>query len=398
MAHYDVAVVGLGAMGSAALYHLAKRGVRVVGFERVRPAHEGGSSHGESRVIRLAYFEHESYVHLLRRAYENWRALERETGTSLLTITGILEAGVPGSAPVQGSRASAVLHHLDQDELNGAEVSARFPAFSLPPDWIAVYQPDGGILRAELACAMHVRAAEAAGAEVRTIGVRDIRPASSLVRLQADDGAMLDVGSVIVAGGPWMGELVPLLRPHLSLTRQVSVWFAPRTPALVRLTRMPVFLLDTGHDNIYGFPDFAGTGVKAASHLAGRTLARADDARQDAVEEDASPVARVLERFIPAAAGQVRAMKTCIYTRIRTPRADGSVDDDFVIDRHPDHPQIVLASPCSGHGFKFASVIGEILADLATAGSTRYDLARFRVARFAAQGSTIRPHPAEQIL
>ena len=152
---------------------------------------------------------------------------------------------------------------------------------------------------------------------------------------------------------------------------------------------MPVFLLDTGEDNVYGFPDFAGSGVKAASHLPGRTLARAADARQDASDDDAAPVARVLGRFIPAAVGPVRAMKTCIYTRIGTPRADGSVDDDFVIDHHPDHPQIVLASPCSGHGFKFASVIGEILADLATAGTTRFDLGRFRASRFAAQlGST----------
>ncbi|HEV2546138.1 MAG TPA: N-methyl-L-tryptophan oxidase [Stellaceae bacterium] len=390
---FDVAVIGLGAMGSAALYHIAKRGVRVVGFERARPAHEGGSSHGESRAIRLAYFEHESYVHLLRRAYENWRALERETGTSLLTITGILEAGVPGSLPVEGSRASAALHHLAQDELTGAEASARFPAFSLPPDWVAVFQPDGGILQAELACVTHVRAAEANGAEVRTTGIRDIRASSSSVRLQIEDGTTIDVGAVIVAAGPWMGELVPLLRPHLHLTRQVLVWFAPRVPALVRPPRMPIFLLDTREDTVYGFPDFAGTGVKAASHLPGRPLARAADARQDASAADAAPVARVLERFIPAAAGPVRAMNTCIYTRIRSPRADGSVDDDFVIDRHPDHPQIVLASPCSGHGFKFASVVGEILADLATAGTTRFDLGRFRAARFAPQAGSMTSSP-----
>jgi sarcosine oxidase len=389
MPAYDVAIVGLGAMGSAALYHLAKRGVRVIGFERVRPAHEGGSSHGESRAIRLAYFEHESYVHLLRRAYENWRALERDTGTSLLTITGILEAGVPGSPPVQGSRASARLHHLDQDELTGAEVSARFPAFSLPSDWIAVYQPDGGILQAELACATHVRAATAAGATLRAIGIRDIQASSSSVRLVTEEGTAIDAGSVIVAAGPWMSELVPLLRPHLSLTRQVLVWFAPRAPALVQPPRMPVFLLDTGDANIYGFPDFAGSGVKVASHLPGRSLARAADARQDASAADAMPVARMIGRFVPAASGRVRAMKTCIYTRIGTPRADGSVDDDFVIDRHPDHPQIVLASPCSGHGFKFASVIGEILADLATAGTTRFDLGRFRASRFAAQSGSM---------
>jgi sarcosine oxidase len=156
---------------------------------------------------------------------------------------------------------------------------------------------------------------------------------------------------------------------------------------------MPVFLLDTGDDNVYGCPDFAGSGVKAASHFPGRTLACAADARQDGSEMDARPVARVIERFIPAAAGSVRAMETCIYTRIRTPRADGSVDDDFVIDCHPDHPQIVLASPCSGHGFKFASVVGEILADLATAGTTRFDVDRFRASRFAAQMGSMTSSP-----
>ena len=394
MPAYDVAVIGLGAMGSATLYHLAKRGVRVIGFERASPAHDGGSSHGESRAIRLAYFEHESYVHLLRRAYENWRALERDTNTSLLTITGILEAGVPGSRPVEGSRASALLHRLEQEELTGAQVSVKFPAFALPADWIAVYQPDGGILRPELASETHVKAAQAAGADVRNVGIRDIRPLSSSVRLRSEDGTTVDAGSVVVVAGAWIGELAPLLRRHLYLTRQVVVWFAAKERDLVRPPRMPVFLLDTGDDNIYGFPDFAGTGVKAASHLAGRALARAGDARQDATDADAIPVARVLERFIPAAAGPVRAMKTCIYTRIGTPRSDGTVDEDFIIDRDPDHPQIVLASPCSGHGFKFANVIGEILADLATAGATRFDIGRFRVSRFAAQAGSTTPSSA----
>jgi sarcosine oxidase len=388
MPAYDVAIVGLGAMGSAALYHLARRGVRVVGLERVAPSHAGGSSHGESRIIRMTYFEHESYVHLLRRAYENWRQLERHIGKSLLTITGILEAGHPDSEAVRGSRESSAKHDLDQEELTAAQVSKKFPAFTLPRSWQALYQRDGGILRPELATMAHVEAARASGADIRNVGIRRVGPLGDAVRLTADDGATVDAGAVIVTAGAWIAELVPELRPHLCLTRQVMVWFEPRAPKLVTPPQLPVFVLDTGEDLVYGFPDFAGSGVKAASHRAGRTLARADDARQDAESADAQPVRETLERFVPAAAGAVRDMKTCIYTRIRTRRPDGSEDTDFIVDRHPAHAQIVLASPCSGHGFKFASVIGEILADLATTGTTKYDLSRFRLARFAQRGET----------
>jgi sarcosine oxidase len=374
MATYDVAVVGLGAMGSAALYHLARRGRRVIGIERETPAHLGGSSHGESRIIRLAYFEHPSYVPLLRRAYENWRELERASGAELMTITGIMEAGIPGASVVQGSLAASRLHDLPHEQLTARQIMDRFPAFTLPADWEGVYQPDAGFLRPEKAIDTHIAGAKAVGAKVRLhTAVSDIAPTAGGVSLTLGDGAVIEAGSVVVSAGAWVGELIPELRPSLRLTRQVLGWFAPKTPALVGPGRLPVFMLDAADDMMYGFPDFAGTGVKVGFHRAGREWAAADDARQDAGPADGERLADFLCHYMPAAAGPQRNLKTCIYTR--------APDEDFILDRHPGHPQIVVASPCSGHGFKFASVIGEILADLATAGETGHDIGRFSIER-----------------
>ncbi len=374
MAVYDVAIVGLGAMGSAALYHLAARGQRVIGLERATPGHEGGSSHGESRIIRMAYFEHPSYVPLLRRAYENWRALERATGAGLLTITGILESGIPGATVVDGARRAAVEHDLPHEMLLARQVAERFPAFDVPNHWETLFEADGGFLRPELAIDTHVAAAKGLGAEVRThTEVTSVEPTARGVRLKTADGSMVEAGAVIVSAGAWIGELFPELKPHLRLTRQVLAWFDPAQPELVTPERFPVFLLESEDQIIYGFPDLAGTGVKAASHLPGLRLERAGDAAQDGDAADAAPVADMLKRYIPGAAGPVRQLKTCIYTH--------SPDEDFILDRHALYPQIVIASPCSGHGFKFAGVIGEIVADLATVGATPHDISRFRLDR-----------------
>ena len=383
MPAFDVAVIGLGSTGAAALYHLARRGLSVVGLEQASPGHEGGSSHGESRIIRMAYFEHPSYVDLVRLAYRNWRDLEQASGRSVITTTGIIEAGYPGASLVRDSLASAIQHDLPHEVLSGRQIRQRFPAFDLPDDWEGVFQPDGGILAADLAIRLHVEGAKTAGAEVRTqVAVRATEPTGAAVRLVLADGTAIEAGAVVVAAGGWIGELVPGLRRHLTLSRQAVCWFTPTQPALTDPDRFPVFLLDadadptteTPADVIYGFPDFAGTGVKAASHLLGRTLASAADARQDGDAEDALRIRLALERLIPAAAGPVRQVKTCIYTS--TP------DADFIVDRLAGEPRIVLASACSGHGFKFASLLGEILADLATTGATRHDISRFSLSRF----------------
>lgn len=374
MTVFDVAVVGLGAMGSATAYHLASRGRRVVAFEQFEPGHDRGSSHGESRMIRLAYFEHPSYVPLARSAYANWRALEQHSGQQVLTVTGILEAGYPGSPVVEGSLAAARLHQLDHEVLSSEEINRRFPLFRLPSGWCGVLQADGGYLRPERAIGLYCSAARGLGADLRTgRRVTKITPHKSSVTVSASHGTAVEASSVVMTTGAWMSELVSYLSPHLTLTRQMFGWFTQRPAGLVADDRIPVFIIQTEDDIGYGFPDFDGKGVKVGLHAPGVTLAQAGSERGSIGVEDHAKIERCLDRFLTTARGGLERLQTCIYTR--TP------DEDFVIDLDPSDRRIVLASPCSGHGFKFASVIGEILADLAIDGGTAHDIRRFRLDR-----------------
>ncbi|MBX3530847.1 MAG: N-methyl-L-tryptophan oxidase [Rhizobiaceae bacterium] len=371
----DVAVIGLGAMGSAALCRVARRGFSAIGIEQFSPGHDRGSSHGESRAIRLGYFEHPSYVPLARAAYERWEELERLTGESVLTRTGVLEIGRPGSILVAGSSEASRLHGIEHEVLDAGEIMQRFPQFTLPADYNGVWQRDGGYVRADLANRLHLKLAKDAGAEViENRKVLRIEPEAGAIRVVTDSGA-IEAGSVVVAAGAWIGELVPQLAPVLKLTRQVLCWFEAKQPEAVAQGKLPVFAIDGPDDLAYGFPDL-GLGFKCASHHSSGALASADVARQDAGPADEAQMRRFLDAYLPGAAGRLKAMKTCIYTR--TP------DEDFVVDLLPEDSRIVVASPCSGHGFKFASVIGEVLADLATTGETHHDISRFSLARVAA--------------
>lgn len=372
---FDVVVVGLGAMGSATLYALARRGVRVMGIDRFDPPHDRGSSHGESRVFRMAYFEDPAYVPLLRLALEQWRNLEEYTGERVLTMTGILEAGFPGAPQVQDSLRSSIQYNLAHEVLRSSEVNKRFPAFSLPSDWDCVFQPDGGVLYPEKAIRLFLSSARNWGARVRsnTI-VREVRPLKDRVEVVLESGEVIESASAVLAAGPWIADLIPELGRHLALTRQPLVWFRPRDPELIKGDRMPVFSLQTKNDVIYGFPDMFGSGVKVASHLSGGEMLRADGSRSEVSDEEKAGLRAVLERYVPAAAGSFSHATTCIYTR--------ASDEHFVLGLHPDHPKIVLASPCSGHGFKFSSIVGEVLADLATMQITDKPINLFSPGRF----------------
>jgi sarcosine oxidase len=374
MRNYDVVVVGLGAMGSAALYALARRGRRVIGIDRFEPGHRLGSSHGESRIIRIAYYEDPVYVPLLRLAYEAWERLERDTGEHILTITGILEAGIEGSALVQGSLRSALQHDIPHEVLLPEQVNKRFPAFSIPADWQCIFQPDAGILQPEIAINSYVKSASSLGATV-ALGTRveSVLPVGDHIAVRLESGETIEAGSAVLAVGPWIQELVPELGSKLRLTRQPLMWFEPQEMQLVRPPSMPVFFFDTPEDLIYGFPDFRGSGVKAGSHLSCGELTSADETRAEVSDEEKAHLTRMMSRFIPAAAGRVRQTHVCIYTR--------SADEHFVLGLHPSASQIVLASPCSGHGFKFASIFGEILADLAMTGATDKPIDFFRPSR-----------------
>jgi len=368
-----VAVIGLGVMGAATLRALAVRGVPAVGIERFRPGHAHGSSHGETRVFRVAYFEHPSYVPLARAAHDAWRRIERETGTSLLATTGILEAGPDGSPIVGGSLDAARRHGLPYEVLSARDACARFPAFGLPDGWVASFQPDGGVLRAEASVEAMVGGAIARGASVLAERrVTALLPQRDGVRVVFSDGSALTADRVVVTAGPWIGSLAPSLAPALRVTRQTVGWFAPRQPDLVRPGAMPVFILEAPEDTFYGFPDMTGSGVKTASHIEGDVV---DDPDVAARPNDAAleRLAANLTRYLPAAGGPLRAAASCFYTR--------TADEHFAIGLHPEDSRIVLASPCSGHGFKFASLVGEILADLALDGGTRHDIGLFDLGR-----------------
>lgn len=380
MAAFDVIVIGLGAMGAAAADHLARRGARVLGIERFGIAHGHGSSHGRSRAIRLAYFEDPAYVPLLRRAYENWRDLERRSGESLLSVTGTLEIGRPDGAVVAGSLASCRSHDLMHELLDRAVIRRRYPVFELPEDYVALWQPDGGYLRPEAAVAASIGLAAEAGARLH-FGERvlAIAPGSGAVTVVTDT-ARHEAGQVIVAAGPWLADLVPEIAPHLRPTRQVLGWFWPRDMAAFGPGRFPVFIVDDGAEGAhYGFPAFENSAVKVARHGHLDEPVGPDNARRPAGPEDVAVLRRFLAARLPLLDGEPVQTATCTYSRLP--------EDFFLIDRAPSDPRILVASPCSGHGFKFASVIGEILADLTLTGATPLPIAPFSWAALEARSS-----------
>ncbi|HEY6258908.1 MAG TPA: N-methyl-L-tryptophan oxidase [Xanthobacteraceae bacterium] len=375
MSHFNVVVCGLGVTGSAALYQLAGRGVRVLGLERFAPGHERGSSHGETRIIRLGYFEHPSYVPLVRSAYAMWREIEKAAGAELLHVTGILEIGPPAGTLVAGTLASIRQHGLRHEILPAGELMRRFPAFRIAAGEMGVLQPEGGFLRAEPAVAAMVHLAQAAGAEIR-VGetITEISPYAGGVRITTDRG-VVEAGAAIVAAGPWLKTLLPKLPAAIRVTRQVMAWFEPLDPA--PLGRLPAFLLESRHGIHYGFPPSAGA-TKVAKHHHRDQAVDPDAYDRTVTAEDEGLIRAALAEHLPAANGRLIRAKTCLYTM--TP------DGDFIIDRLPGAPQIVVASPCSGHGFKFAPVIGAALADLATTGATAHDISRFALSRFGGSG------------
>lgn len=362
---FDAIVVGLGGMGSAAAAHLAARGRRVLGLEQFQPAHEQGSSHGRSRVIRLAYFEHPAYVPLLRRAYELWRTLESRTGRRLLQITGGLMIGSPESEVVAGSLRSALEHGLAHEMLDAAAIRRRFPALTPPPGVVALHEDEAGIVFPEEAIRAHLDLAADHGARLhfdeRVTGWRAL--AGGTIEVGTSRGRY-ECGRLVLAPGAWASELFRLPWLPLEVEPQQLHWFEPRGGAAAFAPdRFPIYIWDLGQGTqFYGFPADDDERVKVAFF---RSKVKGEEAMRD-----------VLRPCIPAL-GEGRLVQTvhCKYTL--TP------DQHFVIGQHPNHDQVVIASPCSGHGYKFASVIGEILADLAIDGATSHPVGLFAPSRFA---------------
>ena len=392
--NFDVIVLGLGGMGSAAACSLAQRGQRVLGLERFQPAHAHGSSHGRSRVFRTAYFEDPAYVPLLLRAHELWRERTRpdDTPQPLFVPTGGLMLGRADGALVSGSLRSARLHGLPHELLDAAALRARHPAFRAPPGTVALLDPLAGYVDPELSVRTHLRLAQDAGATLH-FGetARGFTAAASGDRVRVDtDRGSYEAGQLVVTAGPWAPALLADLGLPLHVERHVLYWFAPPAGTAAFLPpAFPVYIWETAAgEEFYGFPHQPGPpgGVKVAMfhEAAGSERCTPDTIDRTVHPPEVERMRRCLAGHIPGLAGPLVTAATCMYTR--TP------DGHFILDRHPRHPNVVLASPCSGHGFKFVPAIGEILADLAappstgtgTAATPARDLSLFALARFAA--------------
>jgi len=369
-AEFDVAVIGLGAMGSAALSFLAARGARTIGIDAYFPAHALSSSHGDSRLIRLGYFEDPSYVPLLQRAYRNWRALEAKLRADILTITGVLQIGTEDSKIVAGTRASSRMHGLAHEVLDKVDMARRFPAFQLDDEEIAVLDPQGGYLRPEAAVMGYLKLAAEDRAVVH-FGERAtaIEPGDGGVTIRSAVG-QYRARKVVVATGSWIAELVPQLREHAVPIRQVVAWYQPRDGFATQPQRMPCFLRDEGMKGSYfGFPAIGVDGMKVGRHAHFREPIDPNQPNPPVNDADTALLDGFIAKRVPVAAGLRVNAVTCRYTMLPS--------EDFLLDLVPGNPNVVVASPCSGHGFKFTSVVGEILADLALEGGTSLPIAAF---------------------
>ncbi|MBI3958954.1 MAG: N-methyl-L-tryptophan oxidase, partial [Chloroflexi bacterium] len=385
--HYDAIVIGVGGMGSATIYSLARRGKRVLGLEQFDVPHDLGSSHGYTRIIRLAYYEHPSYVMLLQRAYELWDEIERTSGEHLLHITGSIDAGPADSWVFKGSFQSCVEHELAHEVLTGKELAQRFPGYRLPYDHMALLQPRGGFLAPERCTVAFVDAAHRLGAEIHAREeVLGWEPLGDGVRVITNRDVYA-AERLIITAGAWNRRLAPMLHGLAVPERQVLAWFQPRRPEYFLPENFPVFNLLVDEGRFYGFPVHGVPGFKVGKYH--HFQEQDDPERLDRRSHDADELMlrEFTDRYFPDASGPTMTLKSCLFTN--TP------DGHFIIDSHPQCPQVSFAAGFSGHGYKFASVIGEILGDLAIFGRTRHDISLFRHDRFRRDGS-VHPYPNAQ--
>ena len=366
-------------MGSAAAYHLASRGKRVLSIEQFAPAHDKGSSHGGSRIIRQAYYEDPSYVPLVLRAYELWEKLERDSASDLLRITGGLMIGPPDSAIVQGTIASANAHDLPYEVLDSGELRRRYPVLNPRPDETAVYELRAGFLRPEACVRAHLALAARHGAELHFEEcVREWTATSGNGVQVVTTGGTYQADRLIIAPGAWAPGLLQELGIPFDIRRHVMCWFRPVANVESFLPeRFPIYLWEMDSEHVfYGFPAIDGSegGVKVAMHTGGDRCTPANIERRIS-DCDLEELRAPLSRFIPSLNGSSIKAATCMYTL--TP------DEHFILSLHPDHPQVAIAAGFSGHGFKFTSVIGEVLAELAIDGKTRHPIALFAPERFS---------------
>ncbi len=381
---FDVIVLGTGGFGSGAAYHLARRGLRVLGLDRFGPAHDQGSSHGETRIIRKAYFEHPDYVPLLLRAYDLWAELEAESQQQLFWQCGLMLAGMPDSEAISGARLSASQHGLTIENLSATAASNRWPGFRVPDSFDVVFEPDAGFLKVEDCVRTHLDRAVAHGATLLfDEPVVSWSSTGREVRVQTTTREFI-ASSLVITAGSWAASVLADLKLPLQVLRKPVLWFETTSPAYNLDASMPTFYFEMppqvawtpssersdggvqatseAASTFYGFPSLDGHVLKVAQHSGGELVADPLLVDRELHDADVRPIANFLRTCLPGVRPQPARHSTCLYTA--TP------DRHFIVDRHPEFPNVVIGCGFSGHGFKFTSVLGSAFADLATSSHT----------------------------
>ncbi len=362
MKHYDCIVVGVGGVGSAALYHLVQRGARVLGLDRFAPGHDRGSSHGDTRLIRLAYFEHPNYVPMLRRAYELWAELAERCGQQLYHETGLLEISHPSGVAVPGVLASAKEHGLEVEELTASEAERRFRGFHVPQSMTAVFERCAGYLQVEACVLAYVNEALKLGAEVRSnepVQAWRTKGTGIIVTTEQENYA---ADHLVITAGAWVADLLGSLGLRFEVRRKSLFWYQTADPIYSAQNGCPAFFYETPTGAFYGFPQIDHFGLKIAEHSGGQSVADPLTVNRELDPQDQERVESFLHEYLPRVTHSCQKHVVCMYTM--TP------DEHFVVDHHPEHRQVVFAAGLSGHGFKFAGVLGEALSELALDGCT----------------------------
>ncbi len=367
--HYDAIVLGVGSMGSSTCWFLANRGFKVLGIEQFDISHDKGSHAGQSRIIRKSYFEHPDYVPLLERAYANWKNIEDQTASKIFTRTGVLYFGKKGNELTKGVTTSSVKYSLPLDHPTHQQAQTQFPAFKIPTDYEVIFEPDAGFVTPERAILVYTEEAIKKGAVIHTKEtVQEWKQEGSGIKVISDQGAYTCDKLIITAGG-WAPKMIPGLKSELTVTKQMIMWVNPKDWKPFSLGNFPCWILeDPERGSYYGFPilptnQFGGPlGLKLAHHIPGEIM-NADNVNRDITPGTEEDLMYCLNKYIPDAVGSILSVKSCLYTY--------SKDQNFIIDHLPGYDKkVTIATGFSGHGFKFVSVVGEILADLAMKGKT----------------------------
>ncbi|UHQ98260.1 N-methyl-L-tryptophan oxidase (plasmid) [Natrinema zhouii] len=362
-------------MGSAATYHLSKQGYDVLGLEQFDIPHSKGSSHGVTRIIRKAYFEDLGYVPLLDHAYDLWKDLEEEYGQQLLFEKGSIAAGRAESEDYKNALLACEQYDLPYEILSSAELSERYPAWNLPDDYKALFQPDGGYLDSDRCLIAHVQQAQEHGATIKAREkVIDWRSTSKGIKVETNKSEYT-ADRLVITAGAWISDLVNELQSTTSVERQVLTWLQPTEPENFDPSNFPVFTITVDEGQFYGFPEYKVPGFKFGKHHHEEELVDPNEENwREPTLADEQTLRNFAERYLPTGAGSTLALRTCMYTN--------SPDENFIIDTHPDNDDVVIATGFSGHGYKFCSVVGEVIADLVDTKKTEHPIGQFSNSRF----------------